>query len=105
MVVRLFLPAGLVEANQTRFYAEPIHVLASRMGLPQLLVDLRHDATHNQVRILQYLQSPRTYHSRTLTSCLYHCRSPPVAFISDATVGCSTSIGLVVSELLVPSIH
>lgn len=42
--------AGLVEGQQTKFYAEPVNVLAGRLGLPQWLVDLRHEATHSQVR-------------------------------------------------------
>lgn len=41
--------AGLVEGQQTKFYAEPVNVLAGRLGLPQWLVDLRHEATHSQV--------------------------------------------------------
>lgn len=40
---------GLVEGQQTKFYAEPVNVLAGRLGLPQWLVDLRHEATHSQV--------------------------------------------------------
>ena len=41
--------AGLVEGQQTKFYAEPVNVLAGRLGLPQWLVDLRHEATHSQL--------------------------------------------------------
>lgn len=39
-----------MEGQQTKFYAEPVNVLAGRLGLPQWLVDLRHEATHSQVR-------------------------------------------------------
>jgi hypothetical protein len=42
--------AGLVEGQQIKFYAEPVNVLAGRLGLPQWLVDLRHEATHSQVK-------------------------------------------------------
>jgi hypothetical protein len=47
---RWVVSTGLVEQNQTGFYAASINRLAQQMGLPQWLVDLRHQATHNQVQ-------------------------------------------------------
>lgn len=48
---------GLVDASQRAARAQPISVLASRMGLPAWLVDVRHEATHNSLPTLSALRS------------------------------------------------
>ena len=48
---------GLVDPSQQGYYAEAVSVLAARMGLPQWLVELRHDATHGQLPTLPVLRS------------------------------------------------
>ena len=48
---------GLVDPSQQGYYAEPVSLLASRIGLPQWLVELRHDATHSQLPTLIVLRS------------------------------------------------
>jgi hypothetical protein len=65
---------GLVEGQQTKFYAEPVNVLAGRLGLPQWLVDLRHEATHSQERWWFRGRGPdRCMHAghRVCTDCSY----------------------------------
>ncbi|EWM24302.1 las1-like family expressed [Nannochloropsis gaditana] len=47
---------GLVEGCQTKFYAEPVHAVAARLGIPQWLVDLRHEATHASLPSLSALR-------------------------------------------------
>ncbi len=47
---------GLVEGLQTKFYAEPVNAVAARLGIPQWLVDLRHEATHSQLPSLASLR-------------------------------------------------
>ena len=65
--------AGLVEGQQTKYYAEPVNVLALRLGLPLWLVDLRHESTHSQVG---------------QRSSAWICRVPPeVLIVACAGVG------------------
>jgi len=47
---------GLVEGLQTKFYAEPVNAVAARLGIPQWLVDLRHEATHASLPSLATLR-------------------------------------------------
>ena len=46
---------GLVDGLQVGGHAVPVAVLAERLALPRLLVDVRHDATHNAVPSLPVL--------------------------------------------------
>ena len=48
---------GLVDPSQQSYYAEAVSVLAARIGLPQWLVELRHDATHGLLPTLPVLRS------------------------------------------------
>jgi len=64
---------GLVEGQQTKFYAEPVNVLAGRLGLPQWLVDLRHEATHSQVGAV----AADSRGPCPIERCLYACVCPP----------------------------
>lgn len=45
------------ERNQQKAYALPVHVLASRMGVPAWIVDLRHEATHDSLPSLTELRA------------------------------------------------
>jgi hypothetical protein len=47
---------GLVDPSQRGTYAAPVSVLAEQIGLPVWLVDVRHQATHNQMPSLDALQ-------------------------------------------------
>jgi ribosomal biogenesis protein LAS1 len=48
---------GLVAPYQKSLYAVPIGQVAARIGLPPSLVDLRHQASHNQLPSLVQLRS------------------------------------------------
>lgn len=45
------------ERSQQKAYALPVHVLASRMGVPAWIVDLRHEATHDSLPSLTELRA------------------------------------------------
>jgi hypothetical protein len=45
-----------VDPEQQGVYAQPVSFLASRMGIPRLLVDIRHAATHDELPSLELLQ-------------------------------------------------
>jgi len=47
---------GLIDSEQKGSHAMSVNVLAQRIGLPRLFVDIRHDATHNQLPSLQLLR-------------------------------------------------
>lgn len=46
---------GLVDPAQTRGHAQSVSSLAEQMKLPRMFVDIRHDATHNQLPSLPLL--------------------------------------------------
>ena len=48
---------GFVDQGQQGFYAESIYTIAKKMGLPAWVIDLRHDATHNQLPSLTVLRA------------------------------------------------
>ncbi|KAL6059939.1 rRNA-processing protein las1 [Balamuthia mandrillaris] len=48
---------GLADSAQRGAYATSVGQIAARMGLPQLLVDLRHGATHSRLPALSILRS------------------------------------------------
>lgn len=48
---------GLVDAGQTSTYAQSVSVIANRMKLPPSLVEIRHEATHNQLPSIYSLRS------------------------------------------------
>lgn len=47
---------GLVDPGQQGLFADSVHNLASRIGLPAWFVELRHDATHNHLPPLAMLR-------------------------------------------------
>ena len=47
---------GFVDAHQKKEVAQSVRSLSMRIGLPQLLVDLRHEATHNKLPALPTLR-------------------------------------------------
>ncbi|KAK3585727.1 hypothetical protein CHS0354_020295 [Potamilus streckersoni] len=47
----------LTEKNQTKQYAQPIHILAAEIGVPEWIVELRHDATHGALPSLPVLRA------------------------------------------------
>ncbi|KAK2186828.1 hypothetical protein NP493_187g00012 [Ridgeia piscesae] len=46
----------LTEKRQTKFYPLPVHAIAEELGLPQWLVELRHDITHSTFPSLSVLR-------------------------------------------------
>lgn len=58
---------GLVDASQQGQVAESVLMLASRIGIPGWIVDLRHDATHNDLPSLSVLRTA----SRFMLQWLY----------------------------------
>ncbi len=48
---------GLVDANQQGYFADSVLNLAERLGLPGWIVELRHDATHNQLPSFSVLKA------------------------------------------------
>lgn len=48
---------GLVDGSQQGYFAESIYGLAASIGLPGWFVELRHDATHNQIPTLSVLRA------------------------------------------------
>jgi hypothetical protein len=58
---------GLVDPSQQGMYATSVLTLAEKMGLPGWIVELRHDATHNQVPSLSVLRNA----GHTLINWLY----------------------------------
>ena len=57
---------GLVDSSQQGYFAESIHGLAAAIGLPAWFVELRHDATHNQLPSLSV--PPRMKPGQALTA-------------------------------------
>ena len=51
---------GLVDRGQKGYFATSISVIAEGIGLPHWLVELRHDATHNQLPSLSVLRAAAT---------------------------------------------
>ncbi|XP_033740922.1 ribosomal biogenesis protein LAS1L-like [Pecten maximus] len=47
----------ITEKRQIGEYAQPVHVLASKVGVPEWIVELRHDATHRHLPPLPMLVS------------------------------------------------
>ncbi|KAL3883440.1 hypothetical protein ACJMK2_029703 [Sinanodonta woodiana] len=47
----------LTEKNQTKQYAQPIHILAAEIGVPEWIVELRHDATHGALPSMPVLRA------------------------------------------------
>ncbi len=52
---------GIVEPNQTTYFAQSILTIAERLGLPGWIVELRHDATHKQLPSLSVLRAASDY--------------------------------------------
>lgn len=48
---------GLVDPSQQGYFADSVMSIASKIGLPTWLVDLRHDATHSHLPSLSLLRS------------------------------------------------
>jgi hypothetical protein len=51
---------GFVDTQQTGYYAESAFNISKRIGLPAWVVEMRHDATHNQLPSLPVLRSAAT---------------------------------------------
>jgi hypothetical protein len=47
---------GLVDTHQKKEFAQSVRSISTRIGLPRLLVDLRHEATHNKLPSLPTLR-------------------------------------------------
>lgn len=47
---------GLTDANQVKGHAMSVNRLASQIGIPRLFVDIRHEATHNDLPALSVLR-------------------------------------------------
>eukprot|EP01038_Epipyxis_sp_PR26KG_P005585 gene5585-7710_t len=52
---------GLVDANQQGMFASSVMSHAERIGLPGWIVELRHDATHNQIASINVLRAAVKY--------------------------------------------
>lgn len=50
---------GLVDTGQKSSFAAPITHLAEKIGLPRVFVEMRHEATHNQLPTLSILRGAR----------------------------------------------
>jgi hypothetical protein len=48
---------GFVDQSQQGYYADSVLAIAKRIGLPEWVVDLRHDSTHNQLPSLSVLRA------------------------------------------------
>ena len=48
---------GLVDPSQQGYFADSVASLAQRIGLPAWFVELRHDATHQQLPSLTMLRT------------------------------------------------
>ncbi|XP_006824120.1 ribosomal biogenesis protein LAS1L-like [Saccoglossus kowalevskii] len=51
----------ITDQAQTKFCAKPVHVVAEKMGLPEWLVNLRHEATHTELPSLRVLKTGVKY--------------------------------------------
>ncbi|XP_077977612.1 ribosomal biogenesis protein LAS1L-like [Glandiceps talaboti] len=51
----------ITDKAQTRQYAKPVHIVAEQVGLPEWLVNLRHEATHTELPSLQVLRTGVQY--------------------------------------------
>ena len=88
---------GLVDTSQQGVFADSIFSIAQSIGLPGWIVELRHDATHNQLPTLSVLRSAANqliywYHenywqmqSRHLESLTLAC-TPTVSAVTDLTL-------------------
>jgi len=76
---------GLVDPSQQGIYATSVLTLAERMGLPGWIVELRHDATHNQMPSLGVLRNA----ANTLTSWYFNNYwQPQMSLLESLTVSC-----------------
>jgi len=79
---------GMADPMQTGPYARPISMIAQRLGIPAEIVQLRHQATHEDLPSLNVLQSG-------LWSCIAYLRDyvmGPLVFAMDSpSAGMSTS--------------
>lgn len=76
---------GLVDPNQQGIYATSVLTLAERMGLPGWIVELRHDATHNQMPSLSVLRTA----AATLVNWFYDFYWMPQLVLLQNLSGCS----------------
>lgn len=87
---------GLVDPSQQGIYATSVLTLAEKMGLPGWIVELRHDATHNQMPSLSVLRTA----ANTLVNWFYDFYWMPQmsllqslsasSFPSSSVVNCKT---------------
>lgn len=76
---------GLVDPSQKGFFAESIYNIASRIGLPGWIVEIRHDATHDRLPSLSLLRSG----ARELLSWLYNNYwVPQQVYIAELSAVC-----------------
>ena len=88
------------EKGQTRQYAQPVHVLAEELGLPEWLVNLRHDATHAGLPSLTLMRDAASFAMKWLKSTYWEAqreeefvepskkstKSPPKEVYSEAKI-------------------
>jgi hypothetical protein len=76
---------GLVDPSQKGVFAESIYNIASRLGLPGWIVEIRHDATHDRLPSLSLLRSG----ARELLSWLSdNYWQPQQAYIAELSAVC-----------------
>ncbi|XP_070567438.1 ribosomal biogenesis protein LAS1L-like isoform X2 [Ptychodera flava] len=51
----------ITDKGQTKQYAKPVHIVAEEMGLPEWLVNVRHEATHTDMPSLRVLKTGVRY--------------------------------------------
>jgi ribosomal biogenesis protein LAS1 len=78
---------GMADPLQTGPYARPISMIAQRLGIPIELVQLRHQATHEDLPSLSVLRAG-------LWTCIAYLRDNsfgPLIFASDPSIAYGTS--------------
>lgn len=76
---------GLVDPSQQGIYATSVLTLAEKMGLPGWIVELRHDATHNQMPSLSVLRTA----ANTLTNWYFDFYwQPQMSLLQSLTTSC-----------------
>lgn len=76
---------GIVEPSQQGFYAQPVAVLAGKLGLPGWIVELRHDSTHKHLPSLTVLRSAAGYLTTWYRNNYWE---PQLQLIHDLSAAC-----------------
>lgn len=83
---------GLVDPGQQGYYAESIFNIASKMGLPGWIVELRHDSTHNSLPVLSVLRTAARHLLDWIHARYWQCQYNHLQTLSIACLPQSSAV-------------